>query len=142
QSIPCQRVGPPRQLQRVDIGPDGSVFVIDTSTVLWRYNSNDETLERIRGIVGGAGVAEVAIGPRGRPWIVDTNNRVFATTFFGRDEAQDAATSQQTSQLTAPAGPAVTFSRHMRFRRVSSPGVTPFQIQIGRDGSVYLWDVA
>jgi hypothetical protein len=138
QSIPCQRVGPPRQLQRVDIGPDGSVFVIDTSTVLWRYNRNEETLERIRGIFAGAGVAEVSVGPRGRPWIVDTNNRIYATTFFGRDEAQDAATSQQTSQLTAPAEPAVTFSRHMRFRKVTTNIDQYRDISVGRDGTVFM----
>lgn len=138
QSIPCQRVGPPRQLQRVDIGPDGSVFVIDTSTVLWRYDHSEQTFERIRGIVAGAGVAEVAVGPRGRPWIVDTNNRVYATTFFSRNEAQDATTSQQTSQMTAPPEPTVTFSRLMRFRKVTTNLDQYRDISVARDGTVFL----
>src|SRR5690606_29915544 len=128
----------PRQLQRVDIGPDGSAFVIDTSTVLWRYDHSEQTFERIRGIVAGAGVAEVAVGPRGRPWIVDTNNRIYATTFFSRNETQDVATSQQTSQMTAPAGPAVTFSRHMRFRKVTTNIYQYRDISVGRDGTVYM----
>lgn len=138
QSLPCQRVGPTRPLQRVDIGPDGSVFVIDTSTVLWRFAQKEQTFERIRGIVAGAGVAEVAVGPRGRPWIVDTNSRIYATTFFSRDETQDEATSQRTSQLTAPAEPAVTFSRLMRFRKVTTNTYQYRDISIGRDGTVYM----
>ena len=120
--MPCERLNGSRPLRKVAIGPDDSVFVIDANGILWRYSAQDGTFERIRGEVAGANVAEVSVGPRGRPWIVDSLNHIYATTFFGRNEKQDEDLASNTSQATEPPEPAITFSKYIRFRSVPYGG--------------------
>jgi hypothetical protein len=128
---PCELV-PNWRGENIGIGPDGSVFVVNTQNELLRYQADRDEFERIR-----ANVIEVAVGPRGRPWIIDTRHQVYATTFF----FQPLPTVSEQSQPQLPQS-SITFTKRFNFRVVkfSQAPATPREITIGRDGSVFVWD--
>lgn len=139
-TLPCRAVPTGIRLIELDIGPDGSIFVVAENNRLFLLSPADGTLQFVR-----ADVAEVAVGPRGRPWIIDTGRRVFATTFFRRDETADEALEREVFAEQGVVSPSITFTKRYRFQRVEIEpvgGFVPefFVFDAGPDGSVVLVD--
>ncbi len=120
----------------IGIGPDGSIFITSTANDLLRYNRQEEKFEFLPRVSTGVRVVEV--GPRGRPWVIDVDGRVFASGFFKRDETDDAKTARSTRTETSDI-PTIVFSRNLnlpRFtdvkRRIANAGT----VRSSRDGQV------
>ena len=118
----CERL--PVKARSIDIGPEGSIVIVDTDRVLKRWSAREEKFERIDGIADLVELA--AVGPRGKPWLLSTKSEVWASEFFARDESRDATTAAVTSaviaQSTSPSTtpPVFTFLVSMSFDKVDS----------------------
>ncbi len=112
----------------IGIGPDGSIFLTSTGNALLRYNARDGAFEFLPKV--GSGVRIVDVGPRGRPWVIDTNGRVYASGFFPRDETDDAETAQTTRTETSSV-PTIVFTK-----RLSLPRYTDVKRRIANAGTV------
>lgn len=101
----------------VAIGPDGSVFVADVDHRLRRFNPASNNWDFV-----GIDADLLAVGPGGRPWIVNARSEVWLSAFFRRDESRDLGVAASTSQNTTTAPTSVfTFSVAMPFDKVSLP---------------------
>lgn len=142
----------PQQARNIAIGPDGSVFLISVSGQLLRRLPQDKDFTRV--LVSGFTPANVAVGPRGLPWVVATDGTVLASAFFERDETTDRAVALATQTGTTGSGAtatvvssqsssAFTFTKNLKFERYqSSDPDASFaaldDIHAGHTGAVYI----
>ena len=70
----------------LDIGPEGTVFVVDDEKYLWRWNANRKRWEHLNGEA-----TSVAVGPNGTPWVTRRNGEILAAGFF--DELPESKVS-------------------------------------------------
>lgn len=88
------------QAEDIAVGPAGSVFVVDTSDNLRRYNAGEDSFDLI---AQDQQVSRVALGPKDRPWIINIQGRVYAADYFERDESKDrilATKTEATEEVT------------------------------------------
>jgi len=144
---PCERIE--RKAKSLAIGPDGSLFIVTLDGRLeWRkVDAGGWTEVPVPGHVP----AQVAVGPKGRPWVITREGEVLAAAFFPRDESEDlqlaAATLGDTvgsgdmaALASTPSGAAMfTFSKTLRFRNYPTP--TNYDgLKVGADGIAYARD--
>lgn len=120
----CERL--PIRARSIDIGPEGSVVIVDADRALKRWNPREEKFERIDGIADVVDLA--AVGPRGKPWLLSAKSEVWASEFFMRDESRDAATAAVTATVQAQSAltgatvpPVFTFLINLTFDRITYP---------------------
>ena len=90
----------PLKAADIDVGPAGSVFIVDESNNLHRYNPRTDQFDVIR---KKGDVARIALGPKDRPWFISTKGLVYYSQYFERDESQDrrlAIKSEATEDVT------------------------------------------
>ena len=118
-----------KNIQAADIavGPAGSVFVVDNNDVLRRYNQSEDSFEII---AQDQQVSRVALGPRDRPWIINTQGKIYASGYFERDENNDrklAIKTEATEEVTTEepnvdgSGSGVQIIESISFDQVSIP---------------------
>ncbi len=141
----CRRFA--RTARSIAIGPDGSVFIVTLDGMLQRLRKTLDDWDVIP--VLGLKLLSVAVGPRGRPWVVAEGGRAYASTFFPRDESTDlleaSTTSNQTTgsgsiapvQSTVEAGGFV-FSKNMAFKSISVPAGAG-GLSLGPDNTVLMF---
>jgi hypothetical protein len=141
----CQRLQ--RTARSIAIGPDGSVFIVTLDGVLQQLRKSLDDWDVIP--VLGLKVRNVAVGPRGRPWVVAESGRVYATTFFPRDESTDLLEASTTSTITTGSGSTApvadtvsaggfTFSKNLLFDSIAVPGGAT-GLSLGPDGTVIMF---
>lgn len=141
----CQRFQ--KTARSIAIGPDGSVFIVTVDNVLWRLNKAQTDWELIS--VLGLKVLSVAVGPRGRPWVITDGGRVYASTFFPRDESTDLLEAATTSTQTTGSGDVVpvlvspgtgfVFSKSLTFQSISVPSGAQ-GLSLGPNGTVLMFN--
>lgn len=62
-----------RSPEAIGIGANGSVYIVDLSGFLMRYNATNDAFDRINGVTS---VEKVAVTPDGLPWVIRTNGDV------------------------------------------------------------------
>lgn len=137
---PCERL--PKQAGSIAIGPDGSVFVVTTAGRLERYRAANSDWEIIP--VNGLKVAKVAVGPKGRPWVVTEDGSVLYSTLFPRDESTDNQTAAITQSSTTGSGDVATVvesggfivTKNMQFGSIASSLAYLESVTVGPDGTV------
>ncbi|MCW5698186.1 MAG: hypothetical protein KIS96_15870 [Bauldia sp.] len=114
-----------RIAQDLDIGPGGSVFIVDTGGALRRFDPATDGYDLVR----AANTARVALGPRDRPWVIDDQGRVFPSAFFERDESGDrdlAIRTRRSAEVTEGDGDGgITIIQGMRFTSTVIPESAP-----------------
>lgn len=125
--VGCSRTPAPKSAD-IGIGPDGSIFLASARNDLSRYNPSEQKFVFLSRI--GTGITVVEVGPRGRPWVIDVNNRVFASGFFKRDERNDVQTALTTRTETSDV-PSIVFTKRLRL-----PGFTDVRRRISDAGTV------
>ena len=145
---PCKSL--PRLGKEISIGPDGSILLIDNKNRLFRLNQKQTDWVRISTKFK---VKVLAVGPQGRPWVADTNNQVYASQFFDRNESGDLVIAKSTNRATAvgssggiviasssSSGSVFTFKKNLKFETItaSAPSAGADNIKIGLDGTVWL----
>jgi streptogramin lyase len=120
----------------IAIGPDGTVVVAGTVS---RFQPETGTWERLP---EGANAIAVAVGPKGRPWYVDTANAIFASEFFTTDDdrqPQEAVAAGTTTTPAAPAAavPTITFRKNIPLE-IKRDGT---RVGAAADGKVFAVDV-
>jgi hypothetical protein len=127
----------PLEGSSIAIGPDGSVFMTGLDQHLYRWDAAHLTWALIDTPIA---VADVAVGPFGRPWVVDKNGEIYASRFFHRDERNDAAeTAVAAYQSSSSPVSTFTFTKSLVFIRVAFPaGKTLTDIHVGANGRVYV----
>lgn len=149
---PCETVN--ERARNISIGPDGSVFLVSTNDQLLRKRPGSDDFERI--LVPGHISNDVAVGPRGFPWIVSSAGKVLSAKFFERDESDDRTLALRTTTETTGIGATAavvssqsssgfTFTKNMRFDsfKSSDPDAnlsTLRDIAVGQDNSVFIHD--
>jgi len=140
---PCERM--PQAARDVDIGPEGSVFIADMEHRLRRLDPATGEWSRI-----GVDADVVAVGPGGKPWIVNGRSEAWSSAKFKRDESNDivkaasSSTAAATSATSAP--PVFTFTVSMPFDQVPLPagftvnGWPGIQLAIGPGGKLVVID--
>lgn len=112
---PCEIL--PQGARDLDIGPEGSIFIVDPGFQLRRFNTATEEWDRI-----GIDATQAAVGPGGRPWIANGRSEVWESAFFRRDESGDVRTAVSTSgNTTTSSTPVFTFLLNMPFNAVPLP---------------------
>jgi hypothetical protein len=118
---PCERQ--PQPARDVAIGPEGSIFITDTDYRLRRFNGQTGEWDRV-----GVDAEMVAVGPGGKPWIVNAKSEVWSSALFPRDESQDIAVAASSSTssatvliTTASGGSLFAYSLNMAFDLVPWP---------------------
>lgn len=137
---PCERL--PKQAISIAIGPDGSVFVVTAEGRLERYVAATGNWEIIT--VNGLKVRDVAVGPKGRPWVVAADGSVLYSAQFPRDESTDTQSATTTSTPTTGSGDTAPVSdsgsfvinKNISFSSVASGLASLQAVTVGRDGSV------
>ncbi len=120
EKVACERL--PVKARSLDIGPEGSVLIVDTNRILRRWSAREESFERIDGIAEP--IDFVAVGPRGKPWLLSAASEVWASEFFPRDERGDvlavAITEARISDGSAGsvAPPVFSFPVSMAFEKL------------------------
>lgn len=121
---PCERL--PARARDIGIGPEGSVIILDTSRVLRRWDESAGEFQRMDSI--GDPVDALAVGPRGKPWLLSISSQVWASELFPRDESRDgveaaatAATSSAAQGTSTAMPPVFTFLLNMPFDQLSLP---------------------
>lgn len=74
------------QAEDIAVGPAGSVFVVDTANALRRYDAHEDIFEIIP---QNQKLSRVALGPKDRAWVINTQGKVYAANYFERDESAD-----------------------------------------------------
>lgn len=124
---PCTPAG--HLARSLAIGPDGSIFLVDTNDRLLRKRPQDKSFSQV--LVRGYTPAAVAVGPKGYPWLVTSGREVLASRFFPRDEAGDRLLAQRSSGDTAGSGgtasvvasessSSFTFTKNLKFTQYKS----------------------
>jgi sugar lactone lactonase YvrE len=113
------------------IGPEGSILIIDSNRQLKRWSSHKKTFDTIESIVDL--VSQVAVGPRGKPWLLSTSSELWASAFFPRDESRDLITTgsanAQQNASTPPSPPVFRFTESRLFEKISNI-VSPFNLPL------------
>jgi hypothetical protein len=148
---PCERL--PARARDIGVGPEGSVIILDTSRILRRWNESAHEFQRMDSIADP--VDALAVGPRGKPWLLSISSQVWASEFFPRDESRDgveaaatAATSNAAQGTSTASPPVFTFLLNMPFDQVSLPaGFTSSTfpkplMAISTNGSIVVLDSA
>lgn len=132
------------------IGPDDSLFLIDTNGRLLRSTDRGESFTRIPTL--GRDVSRVAVGPNGFPWVVTVDGDVLASRFFDRDESADnrirvsvlgdTVGSGRTSEVVSnQQSSRITFTRTLRFetfRAENDRFAILSDLVIGNDENTYI----
>lgn len=135
----CQHL--PVLARSLGIGPEGSLLIVDGERILRRWNSREESFERIDGIPDLAD--SLAVGPHGKPWLLSTAAEIWATEFFRRDERRDITTvavtdarfkAGETTGGPAPI-PVFRFTVGVAFQKLAE-FVPPF-LEFGFDSATY-----
>ena len=142
---PCQRLS--QSARDIAIGPEGSVFIVDPDFRLRRLNAETGEWDRV-----GVDADVVAVGPAGKPWLVNGKSEVWASAFFPRDESNDLREAAGTTTVTATAAspissaPVFTFSVNMPFDQIALPfgffSGDPINFAFKPDGSLVVIDGA
>jgi tectonin-like protein len=125
----------------ISIGPDGSVFMADTSNKLYRYDDKKDDWVRVE---TSRSVKTVGVGPQGRPWIADVNSDVYSSATFERDETNDLkianATNKETvvTTSTSSSSGVFSFTKKITFDEVLVSFATTDYMGIGLDNRVYV----
>ncbi len=132
-------------------GPEGSIFVTGADNRLFRWDAAGKRWESVNG-----SAETVAVGPRGRPWIVTSEGRILASAFF--DDTPDsrvnttslAAANAAASAARSGGAPAAAVvgqpgigsgaprgrnNEPMEYRKVAGKARA---IAIGAEGSVFI----
>lgn len=138
----------PQKANSIDIGPDGSVWVVSDRNLLMRLKDDGKNFESVSTM--GHVPSKVAIGPNGYPWVVTNAGRVLSSRYFERDESGDLKLAASTTGSTVGSGAteavagsqtsSVTFSKNMRFELVTSDVFSSgggADIISGRDGNIW-----
>ncbi|MDD5387778.1 MAG: hypothetical protein PHD37_00415 [Gallionellaceae bacterium] len=145
--LPCERFE--RKANSLAIGPDGSVFIAtQNGRMEWRKVDSGDWSDVP---VAGQTPVQVAVGPKGRPWVVTAGGEVYAAAFFPRDESEDlqVATTTHGDTLasadldvaTGAASTATTFVFNKRMRFKSYPTPPNYDgLKVGADGIAYARD--
>jgi len=128
----------------IHIGPDGSVLVADADRKLRRLNPATGQWDFVN-----VAADVVAVGPGGRPWIIDGRSQVWSSAFFRRDESNDlGVAASSTSNTTTTTTPVFTFTVAMRFDAVTLPvgfdnnPVPPVVLAVGLTGQISMIDAS
>ncbi len=112
----------------ISIGPAGSIFIVDTSDSLRRFNTSTNAFDIIR----QGQTSRVAVGPGDRPWILDLQGRVLQAGYFERDEARDrniatktTATENITTQANNNNSTGIQIVQSITFTKVDIPTAAP-----------------
>jgi|CXWL01.1.fsa_nt_gi hypothetical protein len=141
----CQRFT--RFARSIAVGPDASVFIVTLDGMLQRLTKAMNDWEVIP--VLGQKLRSVAVGPRGRPWVVADSGRVYASAFFARDESTDLLEASTTSSQTVGSGAIApvqstvasggfVFSKNLQFESISVPGGAD-GLSLGPSGAVVMF---
>jgi hypothetical protein len=138
--IPCERLA--RKAMEIAIGPDDSVFVVTAEGRLERYLAATDEWEIIT--VNGLKVTDVAVGPKGRPWVVAEDGSVLYSAQFPRDEGTDIQSAVVTKTPTTGSGDIATvnegggfvISKNIAFGSVTSALAVLREVTVGQDGTV------
>ena len=110
----------------IDVGPAGSVYIVDSNRNLRRFNPETNTFDDI--VRGQGDVGRVALGPNDYPWFIDTSGNVYSSKYFDRDESQDrndafksAATENVTTTESGSTGSGIQIVTNMSFSAVTIP---------------------
>ena len=141
-----------RLARAISIGPDASIFLVTTNNQLLRRKPDSDNFERVR--TRGETPSDVAVGPNGFPWIVTSNDRLFYSRLFERDESTDRNVALRTSDDTAGSGATAavvssqsssgfTFTKNLRFDafKSSDPDASFGMLEalyVGQDNSVFI----
>lgn len=140
-----------QRAQSIAIGPDSSVYIVSDINKLMLFSEADSQFTNVDA-ANAIEVEQVAVGPNGYPWLVDNEDRVFASQFFDRDETNDINVALTTSETgTKGQGTSaevisnevsqITFSKNFKFRNVINTvniGGGDFNIlEVGNDGSIW-----
>ena len=140
-----------QKARSIAIGPDNSVYIVSDSQQLFVLDRSKDkfTLFPIKEF---SAVEQVAVGPMGLPWIIDGENRVFASSLFERDESQDRLMAMTTpsngttgtglsAEVVSTEASQITFTKNMRFQNIPNTvaiGTGDFNIlEVGNDGSIW-----
>lgn len=133
---PCTRLA--RKGRDIAIGPDGSVFLTNTNGKIFVFNSQNNRWRKISGVKFRA--EAIAVGPKGRPWAIDSTGQVYASDFFVRDEKGDTLIARRTVKPTTTAKTSVfTFTKNITFEAAHVSdlgGINIFDLAVGADGTV------
>lgn len=145
RGVPCERLG--KQGRSLSIGPDGSAFLVGLDNRLYRYNAARGEWEFI--VVPNHTPTTVAVGPSGRPWLVTTQQKLLASTYFPRDESLDRQVATATQGSTTGSGDAATvvsstattggfvFAKSLSVKTYSFPHLGSLNgVKVGPDGTV------
>ncbi|NBR30375.1 MAG: hypothetical protein EBT83_18515, partial [Betaproteobacteria bacterium] len=141
----CQRFG--RTARSIAVGPDASVFIVTLDGVLQKLRPTLDDWDIIP--VLGQKVRSVAVGPRGRPWVIAESGRIYASTFFPRDESTDLLEASTTPKDTTGSGSTspVTFGttessfvnvKNLQFQSIPVPSGYS-GLSLGPDGTVLMF---
>ena len=139
-----------RRATALAIGPDDSLFLVDTDGRLQRSTDRGENFTFIPTL--GRSVRRVAVGPNGFPWVVTVNNEVLSSHFFDRDERGDnlvrlaatgdtVGTGKTGGVISTQQTSGITFNRTLRFDTYRSENdrfSTMIDLVVGNDGGVYI----
>lgn len=133
----------------LDIGPEGTAFVVDDQKKLWRFDANVKHWEELNGES-----THVAVGPSGTPWVTRENGEILAASFF--DELPESKVNTVSAAManaekfnqdqTAPSSSGEPASGGGKFALGSNPNEgldfqklvgTPRELAIGAEGSVF-----
>ena len=137
---PCERL--PKQARTIAIGPDNSVFIITSEGQLQRYRTDTEDWQIIP--VNGLKVSQVAVGPKGRPWVVAEDGSILYSALFPRDESTDVQVAVSTKNPTTGTGDTATvtetgtfvINKNLLFGSVASTLAVLRDVSVGQDGTV------
>lgn len=141
----CQRFT--RTARSIAVGPDNSVFIVTLDGVLQKLRPTLDDWDIIP--VLGQKVRSVAVGPRGRPWVVAESGRIYASAFFPRDESTDLLEASTTPKDTTGSGStgSVIFGstessfvnvKNLQFQAIPVPSGYS-GISLGPDGTVLMF---
>ncbi len=129
----CERK--PLKAIDVEVGPAGSVFMVDSGNNLRRYNASSGQFDVIR---REGDVARVALGPNDRPWFISTSGLVYYTNYFNRDESADRklaikteATEKVTETESSTSSSGIQIVENVSFTGVTIPTTTSSYGNVG-----------
>ncbi|WP_336082447.1 tectonin domain-containing protein [Thalassospira sp. CH_XMU1448-2] len=146
-TVPCKIL--PQKVRSISIGPDGRVWVVSDQRRLMRLKDDGSAFEIVPSL--GQELRDVASGPNGLPWFVSTGQKVYASSYFDRDESADRLVAARSSGDTVGTGDSetplsnntasITFTKNIPFETLDIGDMTASEssIQAGNDGLVYTY---